>query len=71
MKFSYFTDTTKKGFRGWKEAQRQGDFLDFSNRANYFMPHDATSWSLLGPGVEVGLSLSFIDYIRLSLSQVE
>jgi len=26
-----------------------------------------TSWSLLGPGVEVGLSLSFIDYVRLSL----
>jgi len=26
-----------------------------------------TSWSLLGPGVEVGLTLSFIDYVRLSL----
>jgi hypothetical protein len=26
-----------------------------------------TSWSLLGPGVKVGLSLSFIDYVRLSL----
>ncbi len=25
------------------------------------------SWSLLGPGVEVGLTLSFIDYVRLSL----
>ncbi len=27
-----------------------------------------TSWSLLGPGVEVGLTPSFIDYVRLSLS---
>jgi hypothetical protein len=26
-----------------------------------------TSWSLLGPGVEVGLTPSFIDYIGLSL----
>jgi hypothetical protein len=25
MKFPYFSDTTKKGFRGWKEAQRQGE----------------------------------------------
>ncbi len=28
-----------------------------------------TSWSLLGPGVEVGLTLSFIDYVGLSLKQ--
>jgi hypothetical protein len=27
-----------------------------------------TSWSLLGPGVEVGLTPSFIDYVRLSLN---
>jgi hypothetical protein len=27
-----------------------------------------TSWSLVGPGVEVGLKLSFIDYVRFSLS---
>jgi hypothetical protein len=25
MKFPYFTDTTKKGLKGWKEAQRQGE----------------------------------------------
>jgi hypothetical protein len=23
-------DTTKRGVRGWKEAQRQGEFADFS-----------------------------------------
>jgi len=28
---------------------------------------EETSWSLLGPGVEVGLTLSFIDYVGLSL----
>jgi hypothetical protein len=27
----------------------------------------ATSWSLLGPGVEVGLTLSFIDYVGVTL----
>jgi hypothetical protein len=27
-----------------------------------------TSWSLVGPGAEVGLKPSFIDYVRLSLS---
>jgi hypothetical protein len=26
-----------------------------------------TSWSLLGPGVEVGLTPSFIDYVSLFL----
>jgi len=31
IKFPYFTDTTKRGVRGWKEAQRQGDFTDISN----------------------------------------
>jgi hypothetical protein len=30
-------------------------------------PEKQTSWSLLGPGVEVGLTPSFIDYVRLSL----
>jgi hypothetical protein len=25
-------DTTKRGVRGWKEAQRQGEFADFSNK---------------------------------------
>jgi hypothetical protein len=25
IKFPYFTDTTKRGVRGWKEAQRQGE----------------------------------------------
>ncbi len=32
-----------------------------------FAPITWTSWSLLGPGVEVGLTPSFIDYGRLSL----
>jgi hypothetical protein len=31
IKFPYFTDISKRGVRGWKEAQRQGDFADFSN----------------------------------------
>jgi hypothetical protein len=26
MKFSYFADTTQRGDRGWKQAQREGDF---------------------------------------------
>jgi hypothetical protein len=30
IKFPYFTDTTKRGVRGWKEAQRQGEFADIS-----------------------------------------
>jgi hypothetical protein len=30
-------------------------------------PSLSTSWSLLGPGVEVGLTPSFIDLVRLSL----
>jgi hypothetical protein len=30
-------------------------------------PTQKTSWSLLGPGVEVGLMPSFIDYVGLSL----
>jgi len=30
IKFPYFTDTTKRGVREWKEAQRQGDFTDMS-----------------------------------------
>ncbi len=30
IKFPYFTYTTKRGVRGWKEGQRQGDFADFS-----------------------------------------
>jgi hypothetical protein len=25
IKFSYFADTSERGDRGWKEAQRQGD----------------------------------------------
>jgi len=33
-----YTNTTKRGVRGWKEAQRQGDFTDFSNIwYNYWM----------------------------------
>jgi hypothetical protein len=31
IKVPYFTDTTKRGDRGWKEAQRQGDFTYISN----------------------------------------
>ncbi len=31
IKFPYFTDTTKRSVRGWKEVQRQGEFADFSN----------------------------------------
>jgi len=39
------------------------------NYSQLGFPTPLTSWSLLGPGVEVGLSLSFIDYVRLSLKQ--
>jgi hypothetical protein len=31
IKFAYFVDTTERGDRGWKQAQRQGDFTDNSN----------------------------------------
>ncbi len=30
IKFPYFADITKSGDRGWKHAQRQGDFMDNS-----------------------------------------
>jgi len=30
IKFYYFVDTTEKGVWGWKEAQKQGDFVDNS-----------------------------------------
>jgi hypothetical protein len=32
--FHYFGDTTERVDRVWKEAQRQGDFMD---NTNYFM----------------------------------
>jgi hypothetical protein len=28
IKFPYFADTTKRGVRVWKEAQRQGEFTE-------------------------------------------
>ncbi len=31
IKFPYFADTIERGDRGWKHAQRQGDFADNSN----------------------------------------
>ncbi len=31
IKFPYFADTTERGDRGWKHAQRQGDFADNFN----------------------------------------
>jgi hypothetical protein len=31
LKFPFFADTTEKGDREWKQAQRQGDFLDNSS----------------------------------------
>ncbi len=34
--------------------------------SNDFTLPKGTSWSLLGPGVEVGLTPSFIDYILFS-----
>jgi hypothetical protein len=37
----------------------------FPNKFCHFLTK--TSWSLLGPGVEVGLTPSFIDYICVSL----
>ncbi len=36
INFPYFMDTTKRGVRGWKEAQRQGDFKDICNVLNIF-----------------------------------
>jgi len=32
VKFPYFPNETERGVWGWKEAQRQGDFLDSSMR---------------------------------------
>jgi len=34
VKLPYFTDTTERGVRGWKEAERQGEFRVFSNILN-------------------------------------
>jgi len=31
MKFPYFVDISERGDQGWKQAQRQGDFLYNSN----------------------------------------
>jgi len=31
LKFPFFADTTERGDREWKQAQRQGDFLDNSS----------------------------------------
>jgi len=30
IKFYYFADTTERGVWGWKEAQKQGEFVDNS-----------------------------------------
>jgi hypothetical protein len=32
IKFPYFVDITESGDRGWKHAQRQGDFMDNFNK---------------------------------------
>jgi len=42
IKFPYFTDTTKRGVRGWKEVQRQGDFADSS-----IVVHTCSCWHSL------------------------
>ncbi len=36
IKFPYLADTTERGVRGWKQAQRQGDFTDNSIDHNKF-----------------------------------
>ncbi len=40
IKFPYFRIPPQEGLgpRGWKEAQRQGDFADFSNMLHLFVP---------------------------------
>ncbi len=52
-KISILSDTTKRGVRRWKEAQRQGDFVDFSNMLHLFMP-------------QKGCGLTFYDIARNS-----
>jgi hypothetical protein len=42
-------DTTERGVRGWKEAQRQGEFTDFSNG--------------IPPGVNAGGALHYTKLI--------
>ncbi len=37
IKFPYFMDTTKRGVRGWREAQRWGELMDFSYKLHYFI----------------------------------
>jgi hypothetical protein len=34
LKFLYFADTTERGDRGWKEAQRQGEEGYFTDNSN-------------------------------------
>jgi hypothetical protein len=44
IKFPYFPDTTEIGYRGWKKAQRQGDFIDNSKviYGNKWQPYFGT-----------------------------
>ncbi len=43
IKFPYFADTTKRGVRGWKEAQRQGE-----DRVTFGIPPLSSSCSHMG-----------------------
>ncbi len=47
IKFPCFPDTTERGDRGWKQAQRQGDFTDNSIIIVQFLdfPHIPNSFS--------------------------
>jgi len=40
IKFPYFTDTTKRGVKGWKEAQRQGNCTDISITLIHFLSNE-------------------------------
>ncbi len=54
IKFPYFVETTERGDKGWKQAQRQGDFTD-----NFIKQE--TSWERLEPKAlaELGTTLEW------------
>jgi hypothetical protein len=43
IQFHYFEDTTERGDKGWKHAQRQSDFIDKSIIISYIVKEE---WNL-------------------------